>query len=250
MSSLTLDSIAVDCPDPGALAQFYGALFNVEAHDDYVKVLDGRVEIWFQQVENYQPPTWPTQERGQQVHFDLITNNIDAAALHAESVGARRAPVSRESDNFLVMIDPVGHPFCLCKPWSPIDSVVSAAKKSETMWIELGQITLDCPDDQVLGEFYARLLDVSPLGPDGEAIGIVADTGVGIYLQQVETYAGPSWPTQERGQQIHIDFHTADRDEHVARAVDLGAKVAMVEGSFTVMRDPAGHPFCICNASA
>ncbi len=243
MARMTLDSIAVDCPNAKEIATFYGGLFGGEAGDDFVMVRDGKVEIWFQEVEGYLPPTWPTQERGQQLHLDLLTNDIVAAAARAESLVAIRADVPRESESFLVMIDPIGHPFCLCNPWPSAEKLVSAEKKSEEVWIELGQLAIDCPDDQAEGEFYCRLLDITP-DPDA---GIVTDTGLGMWFQKVEAYAGPTWPTQERGQQVHIDFHTEDRDAYVAKAEELGAELQYVQDTFTVMRDPVGHPFCICD---
>ncbi|MGC4107557.1 MAG: VOC family protein [Thermomicrobiales bacterium] len=108
-------------------------------------------------------------------------------------------------------------------------------------------LAVDCPDPKALCTFYAALLDIEPAGDD--AIVIVSNDGgrVDLWFQPVEGYVPPSWPTQERGQQLHLDLECDDREAMVARAVELGATVADRQDSFTVMIDPAGHPFCLCD---
>lgn len=111
MANLQLDSIAVDCPDPARLARFYGDLLGVEANGDSIHLFDGGLEVWFQKVENYQPSTWPTQERGQQIHFDLHTDDRETEVVRAVAMGAT---IESEENGFTVMKDPAGHPFCIC----------------------------------------------------------------------------------------------------------------------------------------
>lgn len=111
MVNLKFDSVAIDCPDPHALARFYGQLLGVEPDGDCIRLFNGGLEIWFQEVENYQLPTWPTQERGQQMHFDLHTDDRDAEVARAVSIGAS---ILVENRGFTVMKDPAGHPFCIC----------------------------------------------------------------------------------------------------------------------------------------
>ena len=43
-----------------------------------------------------------------------LAHDLDAAAAYAESIGARRAASGDQSPNFIVFLDPSGHPFCLC----------------------------------------------------------------------------------------------------------------------------------------
>lgn len=244
MAGLSLSSIAIDCPDPVTLANFYAALLGVESRGDFILLSDDKMEIWFQQVENYQAPTWPSQERGQQVHLEIVTDDIPAAVQHAIAVGATRAAPQPDESEWTVMLDPAGHPFCLCQPF---DNVEPPSHPDTTPWLALAAITFDCPEGEELWQFYRQLAELTPQDVNGMAPALVADTGVMLLVQQVDDYAGPTWPTQERGQQIHIDFLTADRPAHVTRAIGLGATKVVVERSFTVMRDPAGHPFCICD---
>ena len=63
MAIARFPSIVVDCPDPSALATFYGAMLDwkVNVSSDWAEVRAdyGRC-ISFQQVEAYTPPRWPT----------------------------------------------------------------------------------------------------------------------------------------------------------------------------------------------
>ena len=65
MAIARFPSIVIDCPDPGVLATFYGAMLDwkVDVSSDWA---EARAEygqcISFQQVDGYTPPTWPTQE--------------------------------------------------------------------------------------------------------------------------------------------------------------------------------------------
>ncbi len=242
MSTLSLDSIAVDCPNAAELTAFYASLLDVENEGDCIHLRDGAVEIWFQEVEHYQAPTWPTQERGQQVHFDFAARDWNAAVARAESLGATRAPAEPGEHEVVVMLDPAGHTFCMCKPWDEIADKLPEADDVPT----LTNLTVDCADVHALAKFYHDFAGFEQV--DFGSWGAVRSDPLGLVLfQPVENYQAPTWPTQERGQQIHFDFHTADRDTYVAKATELGAEVQYVAGGFTVMKDPAGHPFCICN---
>ena len=111
-----VSGIAIDCPDSAALSAFYGALLDIEPVNEGLVIArgdEGDLEVWFQQVENYAAPTWPTQERGQQIHFDITVSDMDAAQEKAISLGAKL--VDDGQDSFHVFLDPAGHPFCLCR---------------------------------------------------------------------------------------------------------------------------------------
>ncbi|MET8311924.1 MULTISPECIES: VOC family protein [unclassified Micromonospora] len=109
-------SIVIDCPDPGALARFYGAMLDwkVDVSSDWA---EARAEygqcISFQQVDGYTPPTWPTQDLPQQMHLDVIVDDLDAAEAAVLDLGATKHP-HQPGTSFRVFLDPAGHPFCLC----------------------------------------------------------------------------------------------------------------------------------------
>jgi hypothetical protein len=81
MAIARLPLIVIDCPDPGALARFYGAMLDwkidVSANRASVCADYGQC-ISFHQVAGYTPPIWPTQERPQQMHLDVIVDDLDA----------------------------------------------------------------------------------------------------------------------------------------------------------------------------
>jgi hypothetical protein len=116
MAIARLPVLAIDCPDPGVLARFYGALLGGEVDDSTnpasVCTADGKW-IAFHQVADFQPPTWPTQDRPQQMHLDMLVDDLDAAEAAVLELGATRHP-DQAGSSFRVFLDPAGHPFCLC----------------------------------------------------------------------------------------------------------------------------------------
>jgi len=118
MTVATWADIAIDCPDAEQLARFYHGLTGLPLHDwgggFYSVGAEGAIAIIFQQVEHYQAPTWPTQERGQQMHLDFQVDDLKAAVTAAESLGAIQAP-EQPGGTWRVMLDPAGHPFCLAQ---------------------------------------------------------------------------------------------------------------------------------------
>lgn len=116
MALARFPSIVLDCPDPGTLATFYGALLDwtvdASAHWAEVRADYGQC-ICFQQVEDYAAPRWPGQELPQQMHLDVIVDDLDAAEPAVLGLGATKAD-HQPGTTFRVFLDPAGHPFCLC----------------------------------------------------------------------------------------------------------------------------------------
>ncbi len=110
---------------------------------------------------------------------------------------------------------------------------------------------VEAPDPAALAEFYSRLLDW-PVIHDEPGTSIVKPPQDSVYMvfQQAADFVAPVWPP-EPGQQrtmMHLDFQVTDLEAAVADAVALGARVAPVQPQdhVRVLRDPAGHPFCLC----
>jgi predicted enzyme related to lactoylglutathione lyase len=109
-------TIVLDCPDPRSLAAFYGALLDwkVDASDDWADVrADYGQCLSFQQVVDYTPPVWPGQQVPQQMHLDVVVDDLDAAEAAVVELGATRHD-HQPGTTFRVFLDPAGHPFCLC----------------------------------------------------------------------------------------------------------------------------------------
>ena len=118
MAIARFPGFVIDCPDPGALATFYGALLDwkVTVSPDWAEVRSAEGQcISFQQVEAYTPPAWPGQEVPQQMHLDVIVDDLDTA--EAAVLGLRLGAIKHKHQpgtSFRVFLDPAGHPFCLC----------------------------------------------------------------------------------------------------------------------------------------
>ncbi|MEU8413742.1 VOC family protein [Amycolatopsis japonica] len=115
----TFGAVALDCPDPVALAEFYRELLDWKAaevaedgHWVTLRNPEGGARFSFQRVPDYRPPAWPSAENPQQAHIDLDVTDMEAAHKRALAIGAKLLDDSPET--FRVYADPVGHPFCLC----------------------------------------------------------------------------------------------------------------------------------------
>lgn len=115
-------TVALDCPDPLVLAAFYADFTGlaIEPLGDFppedvtwIELLDdGRPTLGFQKVAHFIAPTWPEGPVPQQLHLDFAVDDLDAGARHALSLGATK-PEFQPGEDFIVLLDPVGHPFCL-----------------------------------------------------------------------------------------------------------------------------------------
>ncbi|MFC8199200.1 VOC family protein [Streptomyces sp. NPDC060006] len=119
---LTFTDVILDCPDPWKLAKFYAELLGWEintdiSQEDWVNLRNDGVELSFQRVENYQPPTWPGQEHPQQFHLDFEVDEFEPEHRRATELGAtlQKSFVGESGYGWQVYTDPAGHPFCLCR---------------------------------------------------------------------------------------------------------------------------------------
>jgi len=112
-----LSLFAFDCPEPHALAEFYSAItgWPVERSDgDWVQLRsDGGATLAFQRAPEHVPPEWPNAESSQQAHVDFDVPDLAEGEKRVVALGALKAEVQPRPDDFLVFIDPAGHPFCL-----------------------------------------------------------------------------------------------------------------------------------------
>src|SRR5437763_233518 len=87
--------VALDCPDPVALAEFYRELQDwgpAKVDDGWVSLPNpgGGAGLAFQRVPDYRAPDWPSTDNPQQLHLDLYVDVDDiAAAVRPRSPQAR-----------------------------------------------------------------------------------------------------------------------------------------------------------------
>lgn len=112
--------VALDCPDPHALAAFYQALAGGEitqstADEDWVRLQTGTgADIGFQRDPSYRPPDWPDGSP-QQAHLDFDVPDLEVAEQSVVALGAIKAASQPSPGDWTVFLDPAGHPFCLVK---------------------------------------------------------------------------------------------------------------------------------------
>lgn len=120
MATARLALVALDCVDPRLLATFYQSLVGGEikeatASDDWVRLQTGAgVDLGFQRDPDYVAPKWP-KGPSQQAHVDLDVDDLDAGEREAVALGATKAATQPNPQEWRVLIDPAGHPFCLIK---------------------------------------------------------------------------------------------------------------------------------------
>ncbi len=118
-NEVILGDVLVDCADAAGLQDFYAALLGWQKTEMYgspaVKSKTGVVFL-FVQEEDYVPPVWPEVPGAQQkqLHFDFQVPNIPTAVAKAERLGARKTEAQFGGEWWTTMLDPAGHPFCLC----------------------------------------------------------------------------------------------------------------------------------------
>src|SRR3981189_580439 len=116
---LTLTTVNIGAPDPGALARFYQRLLDweIKAEEPNWVLLKppvgGRV-LSFQTESTYVRRTWPAVPSDQQMmmHLEIRVDDLEGAAAHANACGATLADYQRQEE-VRVSLDPAGHPFCL-----------------------------------------------------------------------------------------------------------------------------------------
>ena len=117
---------------------------------------------------------------------------------------------------------------------------------------EIIVLDLECADPPGLAEFYRQVLgwDVT-LSQDGYAE--ISDGSTRILFSRVDGYEGPGWPDSAAPKRYHLDLRVGDVAKAVERCLELGAGKPEFQpggGRWTVLTDPAGHPFCLCPAQA
>lgn len=120
--------LIIDAPEPQVLAGFYEELLGltrVEDSAEWVTLAEGgrRPTLAFQRVADYRAPQWPSSHHSQQMHLDVLVDNLDNAQARVLAIAATLLEGSDKPIGYRVYADPVGHPFCLVTPqsvgWTP-----------------------------------------------------------------------------------------------------------------------------------
>ena len=115
-----LHHVIMDGQDPMVLASFYSELLGLPIYVPKRRLRRGRGQRHlfrpgFPACARSQPPAWPDPSRPQQVHFDIMVEDVAASGPRVLALGATKL------DGGDVSADPSGHPFCLIRrpKWAP-----------------------------------------------------------------------------------------------------------------------------------
>jgi hypothetical protein len=102
----------IDCVDPARDAEFWSQLLGLpvtyRSPEFLVVSSDDRTSgLGFQLAPDHEPATWPDPSIPQQMHLDVMVDDVDKAERQAVALGAKKL------GGLHVLADPAGHPFCL-----------------------------------------------------------------------------------------------------------------------------------------
>jgi hypothetical protein len=117
--------------------------------------------------------------------------------------------------------------------------------------VRLAAITIDCVDPSALAAFYHAAAEAEILRDEPDSAWL-AMAGLTWVLRRVDGYRPPTWPADQVPIQMHLEFSVEDLAQAKTRLLTLGASTYEHQSAehqsatgLVVMRDPAGHPFCI-----
>lgn len=116
IAAIVLDAVDLE-QESSFWSQLLGGTVERSASHHVVRC-PGQPLVAIQHAPGHVPPRWPDGEP-QQVHVDLVVDDIREAHGRAVALGARplrpgTGPDIAASSGFQVYADPAGHPFCLC----------------------------------------------------------------------------------------------------------------------------------------
>lgn len=122
IQNITIGDLTIDCADASRAREFYAELTGWERTVAFdclaLRDCNGMI-LLFAQPEDvpYAPPVWPEEagKQQKQMHFNFQVDDLPAAVKEAIRLGASRAAAQFGQDHYVTMLDPEGHPFCLCK---------------------------------------------------------------------------------------------------------------------------------------
>lgn len=116
---IRLTGTVLDAPDAQALGDFYQRLLGwtyAANEPGWVKLdpPDGGAGLSIQEEPLHRRPSWPSRTDAQQMqlHLDIEVDDLAAEVARAAAEGATLADFQPQ-EHVRVLLDPVGHPFCL-----------------------------------------------------------------------------------------------------------------------------------------
>ena len=198
-------------------------------HDEFLPLdpVHGDPCLWLQRTRGGTPTCHP----------DLYVDDVDDAAQLARDLGARTV---LERDGLVVCTSPGGLPFCLVRHRG--QHVRPGPVGPDGSRSVVDQVCLDIPPGVHDREcdFWAELTGRERYDDhedEFERLRRPPGLPYAVLLHRL----GDERPTVG----AHLDLAAAARDAEVARQVGAGAEVVSRPDGWTVLRDPAGMPYCV-----
>lgn len=120
---MRLKTVILECGNTEQLIEFYAKLLDwpvVFREDEFIRIESPEtgMGIAAQYAENYAAPIWPSETEKQQMMAHLDFGVKDAVELQqmqgkAIKLGAKIAGTQYGDGEWITMLDPAGHPFCI-----------------------------------------------------------------------------------------------------------------------------------------
>jgi catechol-2,3-dioxygenase len=236
-------NIVFACPDVEVLGSFYSRLLGMQVMrtDWFVIAVDknSSPRLAFDEDRDFRPPRLGDPENPQQLHLDILVDDVEAAEELVFGLGATK--LEQQHAGFRTYADPAGHPFCLHQEAGSSSPASGPGR--------IGRIVYDCFSPRSLASFYSELIGMPVRREDSERRVVISkgdDSRLDLGFQYAQ-FQPARWPDPRYPQQIHLDFHVDDGEKAQALAMQLGAiPLQPLGGSCPVFADPAAHPFCLC----
>lgn len=114
----------------------------------------------------------------------------------------------------------------------------------------LAMLTLDATETEPMARFWSAVLGWPVLALTPE-YAMLQGPSHALGIGSIPDHQRPTWPDDGR-KQFHLDLAVEDLEAAATRCVELGAERVDPQPGETwiVLRDPAGHAFCLTDASA
>lgn len=119
-----------------------------------------------------------------------------------------------------------------------------------TQVVKLQMVTLDTAEVAPLAEFWSAALEWPAVAVTDD-YAMLQGPSHALGIGRTPDFQAPKWPDHGH-KQFHFDLSADDIEAAVTRLIELGATQPESQPGtgWVVLLDPAGHPFCVTDASA